>query len=724
MTKRQLEDDTEKFSNANIRDWFEKHFVHDDVKNVAFFKLLDGLHDRQLLALRLLSKRENLFVTGCAGTGKTLWMRAAIAMMQSMSKSAAVCATTALAASNIEVLSVDQLPRFVKSRNKKAKKKAKKFTPFEITPQTLHSWAGIGIEEDFDPYTLSQQFQRLEKYRYVRNRWFYTDVLFIDEVSMLSPKIFVSLDKLAQLVRKSARPFGGMQVVIVADFFQSPPVVVKKDRRLQNNDALERDGMERTSKHELNADNDERQLRQQAFENNSLAMMTMTEEEENLLLRPKAKEQWRFCFQTKSWHEIIDASIVFDHVFRQHNPAFVDLLGELRCGALSSANMKRLCSRTRERLTQDLLDIAYRLFGRHNCSRLLGMVARVVEIARMRIDLEKQQLANIDTTTDKCKSLLDEAEIDTTENMAADAEFNSCSLIVANWLRLEKFVLRNTSLLTNADLSSWLIHLLPEDSVPVSHQILVSEIEPTHIMPLVSQVDRLNAQKMSMIKSSASEFNAIVSIDVCGGKLFEEAQTYFLKEFAKQRTPFCLRLKVGAQVILTCNISQRFYNGRRGIVIGFMNRSEFESTFENGEQIGNKMDDDDEQYPSVDIDEQYPIVRFDKNTIVRLGRYSWLRRHSFATKSEPITARMSQFPLALAFAITIHKSQGMTIDRLCVNLSEAFEYGLAYVALSRGTSLDSIVIEDMDRSTFDGTKLLPPAEVVAFYNKLHREMKK
>jgi hypothetical protein len=670
----------------NIRAWFNKQFAVSDAKNVAFFEMFDALHERQLLALRLLTERENLFVTGCAGTGKTLWLRTAIATMQSMGKSVAVCATTALAASNIDVLTpADQMPTNSDRQTSNV---------YSITPQTLHSWAGIGIGEDFDPYTLARQFLTLEKYRFVKNRWIYTDVLFIDEVSMLSPKIFVSLDKLAQLVRKSARPFGGLQVVLVADFFQLPPVMkVVPAAKIQIDVDASREAFERELVYSDSDDDDDddeatrqyqslrherryttalrkvqlerqRKLQQAYF----ASVAPATEEQETLLLTPNEKDA-RYCFQTKSWRETVDASIVFNHVFRQRNPAFIDLLGELRAGVLSPASVEQLGSRTHQRLEQDLLDIAFQLF---DTDRLLSVVERVAK---------EQSLEHVDTAANFGKEL-----------------------VVPNWSRFQKYLLRNN--VSSADIESSLIYLLPDAYVPPSHEMLVSDVEPTHIMPLVSQVEQLNADKLSTLKGDVMQFAARVSIDTSDDQLFERAQQHFAQEFAKQLTPLQLRLKVGAQVLLTCNLEQRFYNGRRGIVAAFMNRIEFESTFPGGELLGAVGDDA----------ERVPVVRFDNSLVVRCGRYSWRRQHTFHSK--PVSAVLSQFPLALAFAITIHKSQGMTINRLCVDLTNTFEHGLAYVALSRATSLDSIVIKDMN---LDGSKLLPAAEVVAFYNKLQRE---
>ena len=70
-------------------------------------------------------------------------------------------------------------------------------------------------------------------------------------------------------------------------------------------------------------------------------------------------------------------------------------------------------------------------------------------------------------------------------------------------------------------------------------------------------------------------------------------------------------------------------------------------------------------------------------------------------------------PLKLAYAITIHKSQGQTLDYIQINLGkDIFDYGMAYVALSRAKSLNSIIITDLARSAF---KTNP--KVIEFYKK-------
>jgi ATP-dependent DNA helicase PIF1 len=77
-------------------------------------------------------------------------------------------------------------------------------------------------------------------------------------------------------------------------------------------------------------------------------------------------------------------------------------------------------------------------------------------------------------------------------------------------------------------------------------------------------------------------------------------------------------------------------------------------------------------------------------------------------------AKRSQLPLKLAWAISIHKSQGMTIDCLEVDLRGCFEYGQAYVALSRATAFEQLRVLN-----FEPQQVKAHPKVVEFYRSLH-----
>jgi ATP-dependent exoDNAse (exonuclease V) alpha subunit len=71
---------------------------------------------------------------------------------------------------------------------------------------------------------------------------------------------------------------------------------------------------------------------------------------------------------------------------------------------------------------------------------------------------------------------------------------------------------------------------------------------------------------------------------------------------------------------------------------------------------------------------------------------------------------MTQIPLILAWAITIHKSQGLTLDKIACDLQDSFSDGQAYVALSRARSLDNIIINSINFN-----KISANSQAIKFY---------
>ncbi|XP_065602508.1 ATP-dependent DNA helicase PIF1 [Cyrtonyx montezumae] len=144
-----------------------------------------------------------------------------------------------------------------------------------------------------------------------------------------------------------------------------------------------------------------------------------------------------------------------------------------------------------------------------------------------------------------------------------------------------------------------------------------------------------------------------------------------------------VELKVGAQVMLAKNldVSQGLVNGARGVVVGFET-----------EQKG------------------LPKVRFlcGVTQVIKMER--WL----FKGPSGVHLSRQ-QLPLKLAWAISIHKSQGMSLDSVEISLSRVFESGQAYVALSRARSLAGLRVLD-----FDPKVVRADPTVLHFYRQLKR----
>ena len=97
-----------------------------------------------------------------------------------------------------------------------------------INGQTIHSWSGIGVAT-----ALTEPLIKLIRSRR-RRKIQDTDILVIDEVSMMHAWLFDMVDQVCRIIRRDPRPFGGMQVVLSGDFFQLPPVSVSG----RNNDVI------------------------------------------------------------------------------------------------------------------------------------------------------------------------------------------------------------------------------------------------------------------------------------------------------------------------------------------------------------------------------------------------------------------------------------------------------------------------------------------------------
>jgi ATP-dependent DNA helicase PIF1 len=134
---------------------------------------------------------ENLFITGPGGTGKTRLIQQFVKHLKERNKSYQVCAMTGCASILLN-----------------------------CNARTIHSWSGIKIARGEKDDVVASV---------VRNRnysrtWKKTSVLILDEVSMLSKKIFEILEEIARHTKYSAEPFGGMQIIFCGDFCQLPPV--------------------------------------------------------------------------------------------------------------------------------------------------------------------------------------------------------------------------------------------------------------------------------------------------------------------------------------------------------------------------------------------------------------------------------------------------------------------------------------------------------------------
>ncbi len=144
----------------------------------------------------MMKSGENIFLTGAAGSGKTYVLNEFILGAKKRELEVAVTASTGIAATHMQGM-------------------------------TIHSWSGIGIKQAL-PET---ELKRMQNNPALVQRYKRTDVLIIDEVSMISAELLDLIDKAARYLRENDWPFGGMQVILCGDFFQLPPVSRERQAR-------------------------------------------------------------------------------------------------------------------------------------------------------------------------------------------------------------------------------------------------------------------------------------------------------------------------------------------------------------------------------------------------------------------------------------------------------------------------------------------------------------
>jgi ATP-dependent DNA helicase PIF1 len=141
----------------------------------------------QGLALEIMLSGESVLLTGPAGAGKTFVLNQFIKFAKAEGKHVSVTATTGLAATH-------------------------------LGGTTIHSWAGIGVL-DYVPQGFVQHLSK-GRHEIIEK----TDVLIIDEISMLHDYRLDMIDEVCRLVRRKDEPFGGIQLLMSGDFFQLPPI--------------------------------------------------------------------------------------------------------------------------------------------------------------------------------------------------------------------------------------------------------------------------------------------------------------------------------------------------------------------------------------------------------------------------------------------------------------------------------------------------------------------
>ena len=220
----------------------------------SVMKSQESLSEEQNIAFEKFKNGENLFITGPGGTGKTKLVKHLVEYNISINKKTQVCALTGTAAVLIG-----------------------------CNARTIHSFSGIKLCKGQREKIVASVLKNRNAVR----EWRDVKCLILDEVSMLSKKVFEIIEEIARKARKNSQPFGGVQVLFLGDFFQLPPVETENE-----------------------------------------------------------PDTAQFCFETLLWNRIfsMENHIQLTQIFRQNDPLYIEILMQIRKGYLDEEKIKVLQS--------------------------------------------------------------------------------------------------------------------------------------------------------------------------------------------------------------------------------------------------------------------------------------------------------------------------------------------------------------------------------------------
>jgi len=216
-----------------------------------------SLSPEQQFAVDAFNRGENLFITGAGGTGKTRLIKHMLG-----------CGVGGGTGSCIQVCAMTGCAAIL----------------LDCGARTLHSWSGIKLAKGPPDAIITNALRS----KSVVASWRKVKVLIVDEVSMMSRKIFDVCNFIAKRARNCTLPFGGIQVIFTGDFYQLPPV--------------------------------------------------------GNFGEPDTEE---FCFESDEWFSVfkLENHIQLKTMFRQSDPVYIDILSEIRTGQLSEQNLSTLMER-------------------------------------------------------------------------------------------------------------------------------------------------------------------------------------------------------------------------------------------------------------------------------------------------------------------------------------------------------------------------------------------
>ncbi|EKF27005.1 PIF1 helicase-like protein [Trypanosoma cruzi marinkellei] len=665
----------------------------DTAKDDDAANCIDELSDDQRRAVELALQRRNLFVTGGAGTGKSLVIREIVRQMREEGRrSVFVTATTGVAALNVR-------------------------------GSTINSFAGV----KFGDGEARELLKWVRRNRRAAGRWKYCQTLIIDEISMMDPELLDKLDYIARAIRRRAdEPFGGIHVILCGDFLQLPPIPPRRTQWSQ-----------------------QRQPEEEAVRDEDV------EGEDAMPDRPKK----RYCFEGEAWKALGLTTVVLQHKFRQNEDAnFQRVLDDVRIGVLSGETYEMLMSRAALKTTKvksrkghqpaDNSDNRAMIEGEEEGEeggRYVRLCATNKEVearnAKHFAALEPQGLGDFSRQTaatssfyssrlqDREKNNDNEGEeeeedvmrdMDETEDdirplqmyRAHDTydEDDAASAGPPSWVKFDDSTLptelalkvgTRVMLLQNISLRLGLVNGSVGEVVGFLH--------PLELVELVLRAPReryhVTARGEELLRRGGFPTinDAFRCVDTSlGQSLFWSLRQRGLRQPAEVSYGSVYGNAHCRDVQQLVGISPSTSVHPLELYIGGIPPQQLRLT----------------RLPVVklDLQPQHLTLRTDKADEAngKRSRRVQLPRHVYAFVSpyshqwymgDQVVATRTQIPLRQAWAITVHKAQGLTISHVEVAMHRFFSPGQAYVALSRGTQLEKIRLLNFNEKVFAPVRL-------------------
>jgi len=243
---------------------------------------------------------------------------------------------------------------------------------------------------------------------------------------------------------------------------------------------------------------------------------------------------------------------------------------------------------------------------------------------------------------------------------------------------IELFELLNECRLGN--LSEKSIKILSSRNIDIGDKKDISPVKPTKLFAINKSVDELNINEISLLLKNTKEYYQY-QIEVINQKVSDDYIIKYIQNMNIYESTVC----IGTQVMITANIDIEggIVNGSRGVITGF--------------EWNDKQDS------------KIPLIKIKNGKTIKLDYYS----QEIKDDNDKTIFIIKYIPLRLAYAISIHKSQGLTLDCVQIDFLNIFEYGQAYVALSRIKNLDSLYLMN-----FDSRKIKCHPKAKEFYEKI------